>query len=345
MGARIVSERKAAASRGAKRGVQAALAVLLLAAATCNAQASWPSRPVRVIVPIAAGGVTDVIVRHAAQALAARIGQPLVVDNRTGANGMIGAEACARAAPDGQTLCVLNTGVISVNPVVYERHPFDPARAFIPVVNLYTLTGAVVVPAASPFRTVQDLRAAAVGRTRALNFGTIGPGSYPDMFLGWLNAYWNSEIVGVPYAGGGPVAIALLAGEAHVSAAALGNFIGQIKGGQLRALAVSGSSRSRLVPDVPTYGESGLGDFRGHLWWGLFAPAGLERALVSRLNREFGTLFREPAFVTFLESQAAEPSVGTQEAFAQFVRADAEWTAGLLRSLRAARGAGPAERR
>lgn len=325
--------------------LQTLVGLLVLAAGDCGAQAQWPTRPVRVIVPIAAGGVTDVIVRQAAQALGSRLGQPLVVDNRTGANGMIGAEACARAAPDGQTLCVLNTGVTSVNPVVYERHPFDPARAFVPVVNLYTLTGAVVVPAASAIRGVGDLRLAASSRARSISFGTIGAGSYPDMFVGWLNAYWKTDITGVPYAGGGPVAIALLSGEAQVSAAALGNFIGQIRAGQLRALAVSGNARSRLLPDVPTYAESGLGEFRGHLWWGLFAPAALDRALVGRLNHEFATLFREPGFVAFLETQAAEPSVGSQEAFAEFVRADRTWTSAVLRALGASRSAEAGERR
>jgi tripartite-type tricarboxylate transporter receptor subunit TctC len=180
------------------------------------------------------------------------------------------------------------------------------------------------------------MKAIATSKSRPLNFGTIGVGSYPEVFLGWLNGFWGVDITGVPYSGGGPVGIALLGGEVQVSAAALGNFIGQIQGGQLRALAVSSAKRSRLLPDVPTYAEAGLGTFQGHLWWGLFAPTGTSARIVGRLNNEFGQLFREPRFVEFLESQAAEPAVGTSEAFATFVKADQEWTAGLLRSLKRA---------
>jgi len=130
---------------------------LWLVSAFAAAQTPWPVKPIRIIVPIATGGVTDAIVRKAAQTLSQRLGQPLVVDNIAGANGVIGGEACARANPDGYTFCVLNTGVTSVNPIIYEKHPFDPAKAFTPVGNFYSLTGAIVVPKAGKIKSINDL--------------------------------------------------------------------------------------------------------------------------------------------------------------------------------------------
>ena len=293
-------------------------------------EGSWPSKPVRVIVPIAAGGVTDVVVRAMSRDLSQRLGQTFVVDNRPGANGVIGGEVCAKATPDGYTVCVVNTGITSVNPLVYEKLPFDPAKDYVPVANLYFLTGAVVVPASLPINTVAELRAAATGKRGAVNFGTIGPGSYPEMFLTWLNREWKTAITGVPYKGGGPVAIALISGEVQVSAAALGNFIGQLKAGQLKALAVSGQKRSRLLPQVPTYADAGLGSFKGHMWWGMVAPTGTPSRVISRLNQAIVEVFKQPRFGAFLESQAAESVVDSPQAFATFLEADREWTKKLL---------------
>ena len=299
-----------------------------------QAQSPWPTKPIRLIVPIAAGGVTDAIVRKASQAMSTRLGQPLIVDNRPGANGVVGGEACARAAPDGYTLCVLNTGITSVNPVIYDKHPFDPATAFAPIGNLYFLTGALVAANSLPIKSVNELLAFAQTQSNSINFGTIGPGSYPEVFLGWLNNHWKVDITGIPYKGGGPVSLALLAGEVQISAAALGNFIGQIQSGRITALAVSSSRRAKLLPNVPTYSEVGLGGFQGHLWWGLFAPAGTPPAIVSKLNAEFNQLFKELQFIEFLESHAAESAVGTTEAFAAFVKSDQEWTASVLKSIK-----------
>lgn len=300
---------------------------------TLNAQAQtiWPTKPVRLIVPIAAGGVTDMIVRNAATEISIRLGQPVVIDNRPGANGMIGAEACARATADGYTLCVVNTGITSINPLVYENHPFDPARALTPIVNLYYLTGAVAVPNSLPAGTVAELRALATNKPKTINFGTIGTGSYPEIFLTWLNREWKTQMPGIPYKGGGPVAIAMLSGEVQVSAAALGNFLGQIQGGQLRALAVSSNKRYRTLPQVATYNEAGIGDFRGHLWWGLVGPDGIPNAIIARLNTEFNRLFAEPRFIEFLENQAAEPATGTVEAFRAYLKADRDWTATVVK--------------
>lgn len=305
---------------------------LLLAASQVFAQSAYPARPIRVIVPIAPGSVTDVIMRAASQELSARLGQTLVIDNRTGASGIIGAEACAKATPDGYTICAIYTATTSVNPYVFDKLPYDPARDFAPITRLYYVTGALVVPAALPVNTVEELRALVVAKPRAFSFGTIGPGSYPEVFLKWLNQQWKVDLTAVPYKGGAPIVTALLSGEIQVSAAGLGNMIGQLQGGQLKALAVSGANRSRLFPKVPTMAEAGLGAFAGNLWWGLAAPAGTPKPVVARLNAEFMKLFKEPRFAEFLDSQAVEPALTTPEAFAAFLQEDREWTATLIKS-------------
>ena len=307
--------------------------LLAVAATQLHAQTSWPTKPIRVIVPIATGGVTDIVVRGTSQALSARLGQTLVIDNRPGANGIVGGDVCAKAVPDGYTICILNTGVVSVNPMIYEKHPFDPRRDFSPISNLYSLTGALVVPASFPVKSTGELRALATNQPRSVNFGTVGPGSYPELFLAWLNNYWKTRMTGVPYKGGGPIGIALLAGEVQVTAAALGNYINNIQGGRLKAIAVSGAQRSKLLPNVPTFAEAGLGEFHGRLWWGAFAPAGTPAPIIAKLNAVYGQVFREPQYIEFLEKQAAELAVGSSEEFVSFVKADQEWVAALLKTI------------
>ena len=305
---------------------------LFAAAMPVRAQPAYPAKPIRVIVPIAAGSVTDVIMRAASQELTARLKQPLVIDNRTGASGIIGAEACAKAPPDGYTICAIYTATTSVNPHVFDKLPYDPAKDFAPITNLYYVTGVLVVPASLPVNTVDELKALAVAKPRAVNFGTIGPGSYPEVFLTWLNRQWRTDLPAVPYKGGGPITIALMSGEIQVSAVGLGNMIGQVQGGQVRALAVSGTKRAPLFPRVPTFAEAGLSGFAGNLWWGLAAPAGTPKAIIARLNAEFAQLFKEPRFAEFLDSQAVEPAISTPEAYAAFLKADREWTATLIKS-------------
>ncbi len=299
-----------------------------------QAENNWPSKPIKIIVPIAAGGVTDAIVRKASLALSQKLGQAIVVENLTGANGMIGGEACARANPDGYTFCVLNTGITSINPLLYEKHPFDPMKAFVPVANFYSLTGAVVVSKNSKIKTVRDFQLLAKNNPNDINFGTIGPGSYPEIFLSWLNSFWNAKIIGIPYKGGGPVSLALQAGEVQISAAALGNFLGQIKSGQLDVIAVSSQNRLKILPQVPTYKEVGLDEFKGKLWWGVFAPIGISVSVVNQLNMEINQLLNTPQFIEYLESQAAEPALGNPEEFSKYVKLDKEWTVNLIGSMK-----------
>jgi len=305
-------------------------AFLALAATAALAQVDYPSKPIRFIVPIATGSVTDIVLRAASQELAPKVGQPLVIDNRGGASGIVGAEACARAAPDGYTICAVYHSIMSFNPLTHEKLPYDPQRDFAPVTNLYFVTEALMVTGGLPVGSVAELRGYAQGKPAALNFGTLGEGSLQELLLAWLNREWSVAIAGIPYKGGGPIAAALTAGEIQVAQMGVGNFLGAIQGGKVRALAVSAGQRSRALPEVPTMAEAGLGGFRSRPWWGLAVPAGTPAPVVAKLNAEFTTLFRDPKFVEFLESRFTEPAPGTPAEFASFLKADRETAAALV---------------
>ena len=309
-----------------------ALAALLAIplAGSAGAQA-WPDRPIRLLVPIAAGSVTDVILRAAAPELSARLGQPVVIENRTGASGIVGAQACARANADGYTVCAVYHSTMSFNPLLFERLPYDPVADFVPVTSLFFLTEVMAVNTSMPVRSVAELQAFARESNQGLTFGTLGEGSFPDLLLRWLNNRWGTRMVGVPYRGGGPVALAVAANEIHIGNMGLGNFMGQIEAGLVRPLAVTTARRSPLLPAVPTFAEAGLGEYQSRGWWGIAAPRGTPATAVQQLNAAFVNVFSNPRFVTFLERQAVEPFTGTPEEFAAFLREDRRAAEALVR--------------
>jgi tripartite-type tricarboxylate transporter receptor subunit TctC len=298
----------------------AASASVLVWAFASNAQ-TYPDRPIRVIVPIAAGSVTDVIMRATASELAPRIGQPFVIENKGGASGIPGAQACAQATPDGYTLCLVYHNTLSINPLMFNKLPYDADKDFTLITNLYLLVEALFVSNSLNVASAAELKAYAQAHPAALNYGTLGPGSNPEMFLNWMNQKWNVNIVGIPYRGGGPIAQALVANELQVAKMGLGNFLGLIGTGKIRPLAVAAARRSPLAPDVPTLAEAGI-DFPPFGWWGLAAPKGVPQAVVDKLNAEFVKLYREPKFVEYLEKQAVLPAAGTPAEFASFLKKD-----------------------
>ena len=316
---------------------RAAVAALALAANLAIAQTAYPAKPIRVIVGIAPGSVTDLVMRAVAQELAPRLGQPLVIENRPGGNMIIGADACAKSAPDGYTLCVLGVDALSTNVHTIEKLPYYPERDLKPVSNLFFVLEALVVNPGVPVSSVAELRAFAAARPGALNFGTLGPDSSPDLFLGWLRDQWKAEMTAVPYKGGGPIAAAIMAGEIQLSTMGLGNFAGGIEGGRLRALAVGGQKRLARFPEVPTWSEAGLGAYAVRPWWGLVVPAGTPEGIVSRLNAEFTKLFAEPKFNEFLAGRFLEPATSSPEMFAAFLKADRERAGQVIRAARQAR--------
>ena len=303
-----------------RRLASAASLLLTVWALPASAQ-TYPDRPIRVIVPIAAGSVTDVIMRATASELSPRIGQSFVIENKGGASGIPGAQACAQAAPDGYTLCLVYHNTLSINPLMFNKLPYDAEKDFTLITNLYLLVEALFVSSSLNVSTAAELRGYAQAHPAALNYGTLGPGSNPEMFLKWMNQKWNVNIVGIPYRGGGPIAQALVAGELQVAKMGLGNFLGLLGTGKIKPLAVAAARRSPLAPDVPTLAEAGI-DFPPFGWWGLAAPKGVPQPIVDKLNAEFTKLYREPKFVEYLEKQAVLPASGTPAEFAAFLKKD-----------------------
>lgn len=297
------------------------------ALAALPALAQYPAKPVRVIVAIAAGSPTDVVVRAAARELSGPLGQPLAIENRPGGDMVIGSEACARSAPDGYSYCVLSHTAVSTNPHVFSRLSYDPDKDLRPVTALWYLIQGMIVNGSLPVSSVRELHALALAKPGGLNLGNLGSGG-PDLHRRWLNDHWKTNIVGVPYKGTNLVMNALIAGEIQVSLTALGGLGGQLKAGKVKLLAVGSSKRLTQFADVPTYIESGL-DGSPRTWWGLFAPAGTADAMVKRINAEFATLFNQPKFGAYLESQFLEPAVASPEEFAAFLKKDRE-RAGLM---------------
>ncbi len=322
-----------------KKLTLALVACLALGFSSASHADSYPNRPIKMIVSIAAGSVTDVIMRTAAAQLQQRLGQPVVVENLGGAAGIVGGQTCAQAAPDGYTICVIYHSTMSYNPLLFSNLPYNPDTDFAPVTRLFWLIEGVFVPASLNVESVAALKTLAQAKPDGLNYATLGEGSFPDLFLRWLNNQWNTRIVGIPYKGGGPAAQALAAGEVQMTRFGVGNFMGLIQAGQVKALAVTSEQRSPLLPEVPTYAEVGWGAFPGRGWWGLAVPKATPAAIVDRLNGEFVKVFTEPQFTAFLDKSAVVSATTTPEGFAQFLKADRQAAEVLIKIANAKREA------
>jgi tripartite-type tricarboxylate transporter receptor subunit TctC len=294
------------------------LVVLAAMAPVLASAQQYPVKPVRVIVAIAPGSPTDVVMRAAANELGAPLGQPLTIENRPGGDMVIGSEACARSTPDGYTYCVVSNSAVAINPHIFAKLPYDPDRDFKPVTALWYLTQGMIVTTALRVNTVGDLKALALSKPGALNLGTLGAGG-ADMHRLWLNEAWKTDIVGVPYKGANLVMLAMVAGEIQMSLTNVAGLSSHLKAGKVKLLAVGSSKRLRDQPDVPTYNESGLEGFP-RTWWGLFAPSATPDPAVRRVNAEFVRLFGEPKFAAYLESQYLEPAVSSPERFAVMLK-------------------------
>lgn len=311
-------------------------ASLIGLSATAHAD-DYPNRPIKMIVSIAAGSVTDVIMRTAAAQLQQRLGQPLVVENLGGASGIVAGQACKQAAPDGYTICVIYHSTMSYNPLLFTNLPYDPDIDLVPVTRLFWLTEGVFVPTSLKINSIAELKALAQSKPNGLNYGTLGEGSFPDLFLRWLNNQWNTQIVGIPYKGGGPAAQAIAANEVQMTRFGVGNFMGLIQAGQAKALAVTTAQRTPLLPDVPTFAEVGFGGYPGQGWWGLAVPKGTPHAIVDKLNADFVKLFTEPEFMAFLSKNVVASATDTPAEFAAFLKEDRKAADTLIKIANAKR--------
>ena len=264
-----------------------------------------------------------------------RLGQPLTIENQGGASGIPAGQSCAKAEPDGYTLCVVYHSTLSFNPLLFDKLPYDADTDFVPIARLFFLIEGLVVSSSLNVSSVSDLKSLVQAKPAGFNFGTLGRDSFPDLFLRWLNDQWGAQIVGVPYRGGGPIIAAVLANEVQIANIGVGNFLGHLEGGRLKALAVNGTERSALLPQVPTFAEAGLGAYASRGWWGLVAPKGTSRAIVEKINGEFVRLFGEAKFVDLLRKQAVVPAPTSPEGFAAFLKEDRKAAQSLINVARA----------
>src|SRR6476659_390910 len=226
------------------RFLMRAFLALLLAGFAAGAEAQqYPTKPIRMIVSIAAGSVTDVIMRAAAADLQARLGQPVVIENVGGAAGILAGKNCAQAAGDGYTICVIYHSTMSFNPLLFSNLPYNPDD-IVPVSRLFFLVEGLFASTAINVNTLAELKTLAQSKPEALKYATLGEGSYPDLFRQWVNNQWGTKIVGIPYRGGGPAAQAVAANDVQVTRFGVGNFLGVIEAGKVKALAVSSAKRS-----------------------------------------------------------------------------------------------------
>jgi tripartite-type tricarboxylate transporter receptor subunit TctC len=301
-----------------------------LGGTAARAQPAWPGRPIRIVAPFPPGGLVDVLPRAVAPHLSARLGQPVVVENRPGANGNIGADAVAKSAPDGYTLLATSLGPIAINQYIYPAMPFDTDTAFAPITLLARTPKVMCVANARPWRTVQDVIAAAKARPGTLTAGSAGNGSSLHIALELFRRVAGVEIQHVPYRGAAPAVTDLVAGQIDLVIDNLPNIYAQITGGQVRAVAVATERRLPQLPDVPTMREAGL-DFVFGTAFGLAAPAGTPEPILARLAELTTEALRDPAIGGRLSAMGAEPGGGTPADFAALIAREKALQAPVIR--------------
>ena len=277
----------------------AALGLASLAAAAsrpASAQDAWPSRPIRLVIPFTPAGTTDLVGRLAAERLSPRLGQQVVVENRPGAGGNVGAEFVARAEADGYTLLLTTIGTGAINFAVYgDKMPYKPSD-LAAVGLLVRVPNVMMVANNLPARNVAELVALTKSRPGGLNYGSAGIGSSPHVCTELFNIMSGARMTHVPYRGSAPMLTELMAGRVEVGMDNIPSSLAFIKEGKLRAVATTGATRSAVLPDVPTLDEAGIKGFEATAWFGILAPAGTPRAVVERLGRETDAVSRDPAF-------------------------------------------------
>jgi tripartite-type tricarboxylate transporter receptor subunit TctC len=301
------------------------VALLALGAIQSLPAQTYPERPVRVIVPLSAGGSADIVGRALAQKIGEKLGQQLVIDNRPGAGSIIGTELVARAPADGYTLLLAGSSFASA-PSVVRKLPYDPVRDFAPITMPANAPGLLVVHPSLPARSVKDLVSLAHAKPGQINYASPGNGTAPHFAGALFNMMAKADMTHIPYKGAGPAVTAVMSGESQVSFASMPSAIGQLRQGRLRGVAVTSLKRSAAIPELPTVSESGLPGFESGSWQGLFAPAGAPAAVIRTLHRTTVEVVQLPEIVAQLAKDGSEPVGSTPEAFGKHVANElAKW--------------------
>jgi len=316
--------------------LRAALAFFISLAAAIAPPPAWaqayPTKPIKLIVPFPPGGSNDVVARGIAAQLSARLDKPVVIENVGGAGGLIGTEMAAKAPPDGYTLILISVA-FAFNPSIYKLS-YDPSTAFVPVAMLGAGPVVIAVTSTLPVANLKELIAAAKEKPGSLNYATAGVGSFQHLASELFKQQAGIDIVHVPFKGGGPAMMDVIAGNTQIAVGSLVQMLPQIKGGRLKALGVGSAARIPALPDVPTISEAGVPGFEVTNWWGICATAGTPRPVIEKLNRELSAIVASSETKKRFEAEGADPLQMSPEEFGRFI---AQETAKWSRVVREAR--------
>jgi tripartite-type tricarboxylate transporter receptor subunit TctC len=304
-----------------------AVVVWLMLGYTFAAAEGYPDRPVTLVVPFPPGGSTSIVARIIADRMSDTLGQQVVVDNRGGAGGTLGTRQVAKSAPDGYTILLAYTGTLATGPSLYPNAGYDPRADFAPIGLIGSAPTVLVVHPSVPAKSLQELIALAKAKPGTINFASAGIGTVGHIAGELFATLAGINIVHVPYKGTGPALVDLLGGHVAMSFTPIPAAIGQVKAGELRALAVTAAKRSELAPDIPTASEAGLPGLEAALRYGLVAPAGTPRPIIERLNKELNAALATTTVRNQLATEGAEPLPGTPEDYAADIdREEAKWS-------------------
>jgi tripartite-type tricarboxylate transporter receptor subunit TctC len=307
--------------------------VLLLCALAIPAHAqSYPNKPVRMIVPYPPGGGNDTFGRLFAAKLGERTGQPFLVENRPGAGTMIGTEAAAKSAPDGYTILLSSIATHALSPNLYSRVPYDPIKDFAPITLLGIAPTVLVINQELPAKSLQELISLAKGKPGALAYASGGNGTPPHINAEVFKAVAGVDLLHVAYKGGGPALTDLIAGRVHVMLDTAASAMPHVRGGKLRALALSAPKRSAEYPELPTFAEAGLPQYDTNAWYSMHAPAGTPAEIVRRLNRELVAILKDPEILARFKQLSTDPVGNSPEAFGAFVKVELEKYARIIKA-------------
>lgn len=295
-------------------------AVLVLGSQGLALAQNFPSKPVKIVVPWAPGGATDVIARVLGQKLGERLGQPVIVENKAGAGGNIGTASFIREAADGHTLLMGTSSTNAINPSLYRSLPFDPVKDFTPIMLVATVPNVLVVATQSPYQSVEDIVKAAKAEPGKVSYGSGGNGSSQHIAAAIFSQVTGSSLMHVPYKGSGPAAADLMAG--HVALMFDTGSMAHIKGHKLKALAVASSQRVPALPEVKTFEELGYKGVQAAAWYGFYAPAKTPESVADRLNKELNAVLQDPEVKKRLSDYGAIVNGGSREEFTRFTRAE-----------------------
>jgi tripartite-type tricarboxylate transporter receptor subunit TctC len=294
--------------------------------AQAQAQGAFPSKALTIVVPFSAGGTTDILARVVGQYMAKNLGQPVIIDNRAGAGGNIGAQMVARAAPDGYTLLMGTVGTHAINQSLYKKLGFDPIKDFAPITRVALVPNLLVANPSQPFKSVKELIAYARANPGKVTFASSGSGTSIHLSGEMFQQMAGVEMQHIPYKGSAPALTDLLGGQTAVMFDNMPSVIGHVRAGKLRPIAVTTPNRSPAVPDVPTIAESGVPGYSATSWFGLLAPTGTPAPVMARLHGSILKALADPEVKKKLAEQGAEPHGEKPEQFAEFIRSEtAKW--------------------